>query len=713
MGAVSLLLAAWVAHLWVAQSSIDPQLPQPALSQTLPVDPSSLRICAFFRRAGPGVTDAAHRGWLRIEIGEPSVRPYGMHSFTIALSRLGRPTISSHSHSAGSEVPNAAVPKDSAAMGSRLFCASWSFLGSQSCSEPLEQILLTLLQQEAMLATLVRPPLAQASYESIFGRNQPAVTSEALLPTHVAIESLSSRALHLPTMRWLATDLWARFETSVPWDGTILDIDAIQVKLHWAVISIFGNITVDERALELEVSNHPGKSIQSWCTAEYPSDPLCASKIWSLLKGNLQPRAATKFTDLKTTLASYMGDFLRRSLVEINMVETSGYRYTWHTDRLFSHIPDLHFERTWGATLVEQVRKVWPPGNYTLTIRALLFEILEDRAHYLRLVYKTMAAGHDAVRGEFSQTGFSKKEFRPPRLLVPEWTQRVVVEPSGLAELRPCQWASADPKPKPLGLEVEYAHLQECTSCKQTHVSAISPGFSALQSKGANTSGTVTVTESAYESIGSGGVQLLVDDFALDLALSRNIIRHMSVAKVQESPVMRAEVGKEKSRFALGELERRNLQVDSVEFPGSVLEQNGTLHAWYLAMSTGICYATSSDYGQSWIKPSIHADGSNYIFVHNRTETRLLSNEVSVTFDSAKRTYLMTYCQSAEQTVQLLHSNDGMHWCEAHASYTALCRSLGLSAVTAGGARTRGSWWAEAATVRSPWCRWAKADICW
>ena len=73
----------------------------------------------------------------------------------------------------------------------------------------------------------------------------------------------------------------------------------------------------------------------------------------------------------------------------------------------------------------------------------------------------------------------------------------------------------------------------------------------------------------------------------------------------------------------------------------------------------------SSDQGQSWIKPSIHSDGSSYIFVHNRSETRLLSQEVSVTFDILQEMYLMTHCKSDDQTVRLLNSHDGKHWCYA------------------------------------------------
>jgi hypothetical protein len=166
--------------------------------------------------------------------------------------------------------------------------------------------------------------------------------------------------------------------------------------------------------------------------------------------------------------------------------------------------------------------------------------------------------------------------------------------------------------------------------------------------------------------IGSGAVQLLVDDFAIDLAASHNIVRHMVMATVQARPVMTAEVGKEVSRLALRDLKvRGDYEVNSVEFPGSVLQLNGALQVWYIGMSTGVCYAISYDHGQSWVKPSIQEDGSNYIFVRNASETRLLSGEVSVSFDSAQRMYLMTYCQADDQTVRLLLSEDGMSWYEA------------------------------------------------
>ena len=52
----------------------------------------------------------------------------------------------------------------------------------------------------------------------------------------------------------------------------------------------------------------------------------------------------------------------------------------------------------------------------------------------------------------------------------------------------------------------------------------------------------------------------------------------MGVATVQEHPVMQAERGKEESQFARGELKRRGIQVNSVEFPGGVLELHGILH---------------------------------------------------------------------------------------------------------------------------------------
>jgi hypothetical protein len=380
---------------------------------------------------------------------------------------------------------------------------------------------------------------------------------------------------------------------------------------------------------------------------------------------------------------------------------------SYQSDITFA-IEDKGFESKWagfiqGPTVPGLTTSSWPPGTYRLEMTAMVFKTVED---------KLMFHG-EKLRNKI---GFIEAlAARPPIALFPAWTQAFVVQASGLAELRPCEWVTADPRPKPVGLEVEYSHLRECTSCKQTWVSAISPGFSALRSKSSESSDSARHGSEAYESIGSGALQLLVDDFAIDLAASHNIVRHMAVATVQARPVMTAEVGKEVSRLALRELKRRgDYEVNSVEFPGSVLQLNGTLQAWYIGMSTGVCYAISYDHGQSWVKPSIQEDGSNYIFVRNATETRLLSGEVSVTFDSAQRMYLMTYCQADDQTVRLLRSEDGMNWYQALQSVCCRAAPSASTQVTAGGARTWGSWWAEAAIVRSPWCRWATpVQECW
>jgi hypothetical protein len=367
------------------------------------------------------------------------------------------------------------------------------------------------------------------------------------------------------------------------------------------------------------------------------------------------------FAEIRSTLASYIADVRKRTLlvvmVEWNLAESdvnnsraNQWDYNSYQSDMTLAVDDKGFESKWAAF----IQGPWSPGTYRIEMTAVVFETVEDKLSF------------HGTRLRREPDDFKALAARPPETLFPTWTQAFVVQASGLAELRPCEWVTADPRPKPVGLEVEYSHLRECTSCNQTWVSAISPGFSALRSKSSESSDSARHGSEAYELIGSGAVQLLVDDFAIDLAASHNIVRHMVMATVQARPVMTAEVGKEVSRLALRDLKvRGDYEVNSVEFPGSVLQLNGALQVWYIGMSTGVCYAISYDHGQSWVKPSIQEDGSNYIFVRNASETRLLSGEVSVSFDSAQRMYLMTYCQADDQTVRLLRSEDGMSWYEA------------------------------------------------
>ncbi len=644
---------------------------------------SGSTIRAFFQPAGPNAGDA--RGWLRIEIeAANSLRPHeqksGKHSLTITMMRRGAPRVLSYSDIAAGTASHAEALETFARMGSVVVCEAvcgcWPCLGSRSCVETLERILLPLLRQEVLLTSLRRPPQSQAAYKKIFGENPPQTVS---MPPFEEMQRLANRFdpamlrhVHhverlcppycnlfpnLAVLHMIPTHLWARFETSISADGTIFDVDNIRIDVHWAVTSLVktGNIG----GHKIDFPNHPGSNMQSWCRVAYPLEPECISVLWSLIEGKGQQLG---FAELQSTLASYMADVRRRTLL-IATIEYGDGRGTFQFVGRDMHVEGQwkDFESTWETRLIGPKVKggfgntAWEPGNHTLTMQVLLFSTVEDM-----LLFQQPETRY----GEHPELYFAQ-----PSVLFPTVTLPFVVAASGLADnplFRPCEWASTDPKSKPFGLKLDFSHLSSCTSCNQTYVSALSPAFSALKSKGANASGTTQHHgPAAYESIGSGGMQLLVDDFVIDLASSYNIIRHMGVATVQEHPVMQAERGKEESQFARGELERRGIQVDSVEFPGSVLELNGILHVWYLAMSTAICYATSSDQGQSWIKPSIHPDGSNYIFVHNRSETRLRSYEVSVTFDILQEMYLMTYCKNDDQTIRLLHSNDGKHWCDA------------------------------------------------
>jgi hypothetical protein len=318
----------------------------------------------------------------------------GLHSLTIALKRRGAPRVVSYSYSAGGTgtASLATGPEDFATMGSHAVCEAvcgcWPCLDSRSCVETLEPVLQPLFRQEALLATLRRPLRAQAAYEKILGQNPPET---ALCPPFEDLQSLANRSepatlRHTPhverlcaprcdlfpkNLALLRTHLWARFETSIPADGTLLDIDSIQLTVHWAVTSNLRSFKVGEHWIDFP--NHPGNHMQNWCRVTHPLVPQCASVLWSHVVGKGEDDTiGLQIAELSSTLASYMADLRRRTLL-VATAHFKGFKrmFTWMERRMHGEGDWTDFESTWRTSLLAAAsdREPWEAGNYTLTRR--------------------------------------------------------------------------------------------------------------------------------------------------------------------------------------------------------------------------------------------------------------------------------------------------------------------------------------------------------